>query len=118
MKQMDLQELLESELSKRNTSIREFAKLAGLSHPTISAILNGDKPSFETCEKLEPLLHKPLETLLRAAGMLKPIEAHTQAQKNLLFLFALLPEEEQERTLEYAESQVDRLKKKSTIISK
>ncbi len=63
-----LKDIVKSEMEKRGLSIREFAKLVGVSHPTISDILNGEEPSFDVCSKTCPILNLPLERVLRAAG--------------------------------------------------
>jgi transcriptional regulator with XRE-family HTH domain len=66
----DLINWLSSNMEKNNWSVRETARKAGLSHPTISDILNGDQPSYETCKKLAKLFKAPAENIFRIAGLL------------------------------------------------
>lgn len=89
------------EISKRNISIRDFAKMVGVSHPTISAILNGETPSYEVCLKLAPVLRQSIEMTLRAAGLLPADRDANPAEQELIHLYRLLPESEQKRALEY-----------------
>jgi len=105
---MTLKDLIKEEMDKRNLSIREFSKLVGVSHPTISAILNGDEPSYDLCRKLAHVLHMPLESVLRAAGLLPPVSADTEYEEHILHLFRQLPEEEQRRYLELLQFEVER----------
>jgi transcriptional regulator with XRE-family HTH domain len=97
---MTLKDIVKAEMEKRGLSIREFAKLVGVSHPTISDILNGEEPSFDVCRKLAPVLNLPLERVLRAAGLLPPAPSDTEYQEEFFHLLSQLSPPEREEILE------------------
>jgi transcriptional regulator with XRE-family HTH domain len=97
-----LGKLISDEISSRNLSIRNFAKLADVSHPTISEILSGEIPSYETCVKLAPILHLPLEAVMMAAGLLPPDREIDAVEQEILHLYRLVPPDKQTQLLEYA----------------
>jgi len=109
---MTLKDIVKSEMEKRGLSIREFAKFVGVSHPTISEILNGEEPSYDVCRKLAPVLHLPLERVLRAAGLLPPVDADTEYQEEFFYLLSQLSPQEQQEILELLRFKSER--KKST----
>lgn len=112
---MTLIELIKNEMIKRNLSIREFAKLVGVTHPTISAILEGEEPSYDICRKLAPILHLPLETVLRAAGLLPPVSPDTEYQEEFFHLLSQLSPQERQEILELLRFKTER---RSTTIKK
>jgi transcriptional regulator with XRE-family HTH domain len=105
---MKLKEIVKLEMEKRGLSIREFAKLVGVSHPTISDILNGEEPSYDVCKKLAPILNLPLEKVLRAAGLLPPVPPDTEYQEEFLYLLAQLPPEERQEILDLLRFKAER----------
>jgi len=109
---MALKDLLKKEMDRRNLSIRNLAKLVGVSHPTIISVLDGNKPSYDTCKKLAPFLHMPLEAVLRAGGLLDPVPSDTECEEQIIYLLRQLPPEEQKRYMELLEFEVERQKKK------
>jgi len=62
---------LVSEMNKKNWGIRETAKRAGVSHPTISDIIAGNQPSLITCKKLAKLFNCPELVIIRKAGLIQ-----------------------------------------------
>lgn len=109
---MNIAEIVDSEMKRRGLSIREFAKLVGVSHPLISDILSGGKPSYRTCEKLAPVLNMPVETVLRLAGYLPAPPSNTEYQEELLHLFSQLSPEDQKEILELLRFKAERQKSK------
>jgi len=107
---MMLRDLIKEEMNKRNLSIRDFAKLVGVSHPTISAVLNGEEPSFDLCRKLAPVLHIPLESVLLSAGLLPPASPDTEYAEQILHLLRQLSPQEQEEILELLRFKAERQK--------
>jgi len=101
MEQSRIIQLVSEEISRRNLSIRDFAKLVGVSHPTISAILNGDQPSFDVCAKLAPVLRIPLDAVLRAADLLPPNPEINDTILSALEIFSRLSPEDQAEFLEF-----------------
>lgn len=102
MVESELGKLLNSEKIRRNLSIRDFAELIGITHPTLSAILGGDTPSYDLCVKIAPVVHLPLESTLRLAGLLPEAPEETEESAELLHLAAQLPEAQRRQLLEYA----------------
>ena len=65
-------EWLKKNMEAKNFGVRETARMAGISHPLISDVLKGGKPSYETCLALANLFKTPPEEVLRMASMLPP----------------------------------------------
>lgn len=66
---MQLSELIFQELRRRDVTLRELAKIAGVSHSTLSKIINhGQKPNPETLIKLAPTVGKHEDELLALYG--------------------------------------------------
>jgi transcriptional regulator with XRE-family HTH domain len=107
---MELKDIIKSEMERRGLSIREFAKIVGVSHPTISDVLNGEKPSFDTCEKLAPILNLSLETVLRAAGLLPPVDKDTEYQEQFFHYLSQLSPQERQEILELLRFKAERQK--------
>jgi transcriptional regulator with XRE-family HTH domain len=107
MEKKKLVDLINEEISKRNLSIRDFAKLVGVSHPTISAILNGDTPTYDVCVKLAPVLHISLANTLQIAGLLPNNSIKSEKQDKLLYFFNQLPENLQMNIIRYVQLQLD-----------
>lgn len=107
---MALKDIVKLEMEKRGLSIREFAKLVGVSHPTISDILNGEEPSFDVCRKLAPILNLPLEKVLRAAGLLPPVDEDTEYQEEFFHLLSQLSPQERQEILDLLRFKASRQK--------
>lgn len=69
----DLIRWLDQNMKNHNWGVRETARRAGLSHPTVSDILNGIQPSEKTCKALAKLFRTSPEVVLRMAGHLPPL---------------------------------------------
>lgn len=95
-----LVKLIQNEITARNLSIRDFARLVGVSHPTITAVLSGGTPSFELCQKIAPVIKQPLVHVLQLAGLLPPPPPSTEETQEILYLLSILPPEEQKGILE------------------
>lgn len=78
-----LVKLLDEEMNRRGlTSLRKFSHVIGISHPTLGSIMAGERASIETYEKLSPILHLSLETIMRAAGVFgETLEARKEQEK-------------------------------------
>jgi len=62
---------LEKEIKARGWTIRELARRAGLTHVTISNVLNGTRnPGVEFCLGVARALREPPELVFRRAGLL------------------------------------------------
>ena len=65
---------LANELTKRDISPSELARLSNKSPAVITRILNGERrPAPETIEAIAHALRLPPETVFRAAGLLPPL---------------------------------------------
>lgn len=107
-KNTKLSDWLTTHMKNNNLGTRETARRAGISHPLISDILNGGRPSLETCTVLAELFKTPPEQVLRMAGLLPP-KAHKDVIKERAdYLLARLSPEKQLQAVEYLEFLVTR----------
>lgn len=60
---------LDRQMKERNWSIRETARRANLSHPLVSDILKGLKPTAHTCKALAGVFGEKDITVMRMAGI-------------------------------------------------
>ncbi len=65
----ELIEWLTLNMNKNNWGVREVARRAGVSHPTVSDVLNGKPPSLDTSVALAKLFNTTPELILRMAGV-------------------------------------------------
>lgn len=98
-----LSEWLTTNMQIHNLSTRETARRAGISHPLISDILNGGKPSLETCTVLAVLFNSPPEQVLRLAGLLPPKPVKDVIQERADYLMERLSQERQQQAIEFLE---------------
>ena len=108
MEDIFLVDLVKDEIARRNLSIREFSRLVGVSHPTISSLLNGEVPTYDLCKKLAPILHVPLEQMLRAAGLLPPKPNGNQKLDEALHVLSMLPPDDLEELIQIARLKLER----------
>lgn len=90
-------------MQTNNLGIRETARRAGISHPLISDILNGGKPSLETCSVLAELFKTPPEEILRLAGLLPPKAEKDVIMERADYLMERLSPAKQQQAIEYLE---------------
>lgn len=62
---------LHAELDKRGWSYREAARRAGLSHGSLSQVVNGRQPGFTVCLALSKIFDYPLDQVLWMAGFIE-----------------------------------------------
>lgn len=87
----------------RGWSQAELARRAGVSRTSISDAISCKHPAgFELCAGIAHALKLPPETVFRIAGLLPPEVEESAAEKEVLHLLRLLPEEKQKQLLEYA----------------
>lgn len=92
---------LKLKMEDRNLGIRELARRTGVSHPTISEVLNGKPPSLVTAIVLAKLFDETPETILRISGLLPPISNVDEFRELLLKETAGMSIEEQREMLAY-----------------
>lgn len=86
MAQRTLEEWLLEEIDQRRTSVRQFAKDAGVSYETLNQILSANRPpdaypSMKTLIRLSEYTRIDLCTLV---GMIAPSRTHLDAESLLL----------------------------------
>jgi transcriptional regulator with XRE-family HTH domain len=76
---MDFVNWLNEELGKRDWSIRELARRSGISHASISQVLNRHRyPGSDFCLAIARGLQLPPEEVFRRAGILPPRAGETE----------------------------------------
>ena len=66
-------EKIKAKMSAENISVRELARILGVSHPTVTELVTyGHRPSFDTCIALAKWLKQTDISTLRDAGLLPP----------------------------------------------
>jgi len=95
-----LVEWLKANMEKNNWGIREVARRAGVSHPTISDLLNGKEPSLNTSVALAKLFNTTPEFILTLAGIFpkKSNDDLTPKKRELMYL----AEQADDETIELA----------------
>ena len=68
---MEFLNWLNSEITKREWSVRQTARAANLSHTIISNLLSGDKPTFNTCAALAEAFNVPPNYVFQLAGLIQ-----------------------------------------------
>jgi transcriptional regulator with XRE-family HTH domain len=94
---------LKTRMELSNYGVRETARMAGLSHPLISDIVNGRKPSYETCIALAQLFNTPPEEVLRLAGLLPSKLEKDVIKERADYLMDHLSPENQQKAIEFLE---------------
>jgi transcriptional regulator with XRE-family HTH domain len=91
---------LNARMQDREWGVRETARQAGLSHPTVSDILNlGIQPSYDTCMALARAFNTPPEEILRLAGLLPKAPEETPTLRQLIWEFLQLDDADQAQIL-------------------
>ena len=104
---------LEAIIRESGMSQSDLARRSGLSRQAISAYLNQKrtKPDEEALQALARGLQLPVETVYEKAGLLSKSPPETELQRQLVYLYNQLPDDEKQRLVEYAgflKSQYDR----------
>ena len=81
---MALAEFIESEIKKRDMSIREFSKVAGLSHTTISQYLSNPDERSVSIEFLVKIAQATNTDLASIVGMVYPEQTTINAEARIL----------------------------------
>ena len=70
---MEFIEKIKAKMSAENISVRELARILGVSHPTVTELVTyGHRPSFDTCIALAKWLKQTDVSTLREGGLLPP----------------------------------------------
>jgi transcriptional regulator with XRE-family HTH domain len=104
----DLIGWIEQERERRNWSINELARQAGLSPGTVADVLNQrTNPGLQFCTEIARALNVPPENILRLAGLLPPQPEETATINEFIHLLNQLPAEEQKELLLVAKAWVE-----------
>lgn len=93
-----------------NLGVREFARRVGVSHPTISDILAGGKPSLKTVEAIAKYKRMPVSSVLQIAKIIQPPKMGDGADE-LVHINEMLNRENQEDVLDYAKLKLKKQEK-------
>jgi len=108
-------EWLLAELEKRNMTQAELARKSGVTPPQISRILSGTRGTEgKTLSALAHALKLPPEEVYRAAGLLPPEPIETKLTRQITYVTAQLPPEEQQGLLEFAKLRLRLSEKQGT----
>ncbi len=101
-----LAEWLQKNMDERNWGVRETARRAHVSHPTISDVLNGGAVSFDTCRALAKLFGVKVDFVLRLAGLLEPVQDSSETIEEIVNMTMELPEDDQEEVLQFIKMRI------------
>lgn len=91
---------LNNELNTKGWSYSELARRGGITHTSISQIINEKRqPGLKVARGIAKALDTPLVMILRKAGLLSPEPEGTPTSRELLYMFMQLDDEDQERIL-------------------
>lgn len=85
----------------KSLGVREAARKIGVSHPTVSGLLDGVLPSEGTCVRISTAYDIPADYVLRKAGYLPPATQQEELVEKVLFELKTLPEEEYPDVVKY-----------------
>ena len=100
----DFSEWIIEQMEERGMSQSQLARASGLSKQTISDYVNRKRtqPDERALQSLARGLQLPVETVYEKAGILTESPPETEQQRQLVYLYNQLPEDEQKRLVEYA----------------
>jgi transcriptional regulator with XRE-family HTH domain len=96
MKPENVEEFLkwfDDELSKLHLTDYQFAKMAGLTHTTLSKARKGKLPGWGACLKIADALHVDPVFVFRLVGLLPKRPEIKPAREQLIFVCENLPED-------------------------
>ena len=85
------------ELSARQWNHSELGRQAGVSHATVSTVMNGQqRPTVVFCRGVAEALNLPVEAVLRQAGLLPPLQEREAKIEEILYYYDRMTPEMQE----------------------
>lgn len=97
-------------MEDENVGVREFARRLGVSHPTVSDVLAGGKPSLKTCRAIARYRHMHLSTVLKIANIMDDPSMDEGAQE-LVTKYSLLNSKNQEDVEDYIAMKLEKQEK-------
>lgn len=101
-------EWLNNQMQIQGWGIRETARKANISHTSISMILGGGQPSFDTCVALAHAFGVSIIQTLVMAGLLTPPPEYSPTRAQWDDVFEKLPADDQQELLEIARLKLTR----------
>jgi len=99
-------------MAERRLSQRAFALYIGVSHSTISRILDGKPAEPETLRKIAEYLRIPAGELFQLAGLMSDDDRRREGAKSLIEdLLARLPESDQQEVIDIIRMKLERRNK-------
>lgn len=96
---------LKGELDRREWTQADLVRRSGMNSALVSYLINGTrKLGLNSAIILSETLRVPIETILVKAGHIQHVKSDSEKESQLLYLFRLLPEHEQDRTIAYIEA--------------
>jgi transcriptional regulator with XRE-family HTH domain len=86
---------------ERDLSQSRLGEISGLHRSVINKLESGTLPTPETLQQIARGLKMPVETVYSAAGLLSPMTSQTAQEKELIYLFNLLPDNQKSEVIEY-----------------
>ncbi len=94
---------LQAEMDKRGWAQADLARESGLSRGAVGNVLRQERdPGKDFLIGIAYALKYPPEMVFRIAGVLPEVSEDTEKSEQLLHLYRLLPEAQQNQLLEYA----------------
>jgi transcriptional regulator with XRE-family HTH domain len=103
------------ELDRREWSAADLARNAGISKGSISNILSGNRqPGNDICEAIAHAFKIAPEIVYRRAGLLPPARDVDERTQELVHLFGMMSEDNQDETIDYARLKLKRQEERET----
>lgn len=94
---------LKEELKRKKWRQADLARASKLDTAVISNLVNGKRgPGEDTCKAIARALGYPPEIVFQKAGLLPKSPPETELQRQLVYLYNQLPDDEKQRLVEYA----------------
>ncbi len=98
-------------MNKEHWSVRETGRRAGISYTLVSNIVNGERPTYDTCVALAEAFSIPKIQILNMAGLLEMPPDWTPSRAQWNAAFDDLSPDDQAELLEIARLKLSRKRK-------
>lgn len=99
----NFKEWLESELETRDWSMADLARYAGVARGSVANVLRGDRnPGKDFCDGVAKAFKIAPEIVYRRAGILPPEPKQNEKRQELIHLYEMMSEDNQDDQLAYA----------------
>ena len=112
-------EWLQAEMTQRDLSQSELARLAGVTRSAINGVLSGSRgPGHDLCSGIARAFKLPPEAVYRAAGLLPPVAERRAKLEELALVAGDLDDDEIEDLIDIAKMRAKKRKDKQGNIAK